>query len=117
MCYRQAFGGDWGNRVSSDRQTIENQRFEITNFCEGKQLHIDGWIQETISGTKRYDKRELGRSKGRRNNPDKYKLSGKVAYIRRMLRKGIYKNELARRCHVDRHTLDRFLTANTCIIA
>lgn len=48
-------------RVSSDKQTVENQRFEINNFCQREQIHIDGWIEETISGTKNYDKRELGR--------------------------------------------------------
>lgn len=48
-------------RVSSDKQTVENQRFEINNFCEREQLNIDGWIEETISGTKAYNKRELGR--------------------------------------------------------
>lgn len=47
-------------RVSSDKQTVENQRFEINNFCEKENLHIDGWIEETVSGTKNYDKRELG---------------------------------------------------------
>ncbi len=48
-------------RVSSDKQTVENQRFEINNFCQREHLQIDGWIEETISGTKNYDKRELGR--------------------------------------------------------
>ena len=48
-------------RVSSDRQTVENQRFEIKNFADHNQLQIDGWIEETISGTKNYDKRELGK--------------------------------------------------------
>nr|MBP3283047.1 master DNA invertase Mpi family serine-type recombinase [Treponema sp.] len=47
-------------RVSSDKQTVENQRFEISNFCKKKNLKIDGWIEETISGTKNYDKRKLG---------------------------------------------------------
>ena len=47
-------------RVSSDKQTVENQRFEIEKFCERNDLHIDGWIEETISGTKNYDKRKLG---------------------------------------------------------
>ena len=37
-------------RVSSDKQTVENQRFEINKFCERNQLVIDGWIEETISG-------------------------------------------------------------------
>ena len=48
-------------RVSTDKQTVENQRFEITRFCKTKNIHIDGWIEETISGTKAYNKRALGR--------------------------------------------------------
>ena len=48
-------------RVSSDKQTVENQRFEINKFCERNKLVIDGWIEETISGTKAYNKRELGK--------------------------------------------------------
>ena len=47
-------------RVSSDKQTVENQRFEINNFCTKENLKIDGWIEETISGTKSYNKRQLG---------------------------------------------------------
>ncbi len=56
---RQLFHDDEENamtygyiRVSSDRQTVENQRFEINRFCERQNLKIDGWIEETISGTK-----------------------------------------------------------------
>lgn len=48
-------------RVSSDKQTVENQRFEINCFCKRENLAIDGWIEETISGTKSYNKRELGK--------------------------------------------------------
>ena len=48
-------------RVSSDKQTVENQRFEISRFAELEGIVIDGWIEETISGTKNYDKRELGK--------------------------------------------------------
>lgn len=47
-------------RVSSDKQTVENQRFEINNFCSRESMTIDGWIEETISGTKSYNKRQLG---------------------------------------------------------
>ena len=47
-------------RVSSDKQTVENQRFEINKFCEKNELKIEDWIQETISGTKNYSKRQLG---------------------------------------------------------
>jgi DNA invertase Pin-like site-specific DNA recombinase len=48
-------------RVSSDKQTVENQRFEIVNFAKNKDMIIDGWIEETISGTKSFDKRLLGK--------------------------------------------------------
>lgn len=48
-------------RVSSDKQTVENQRFEIEKFCQHENIKIGGWISETISGTKNYDKRELGK--------------------------------------------------------
>ncbi len=48
-------------RVSSDRQTVENQRFEIEQIAESEGIRIDGWIEETISGIKNYDKRKLGR--------------------------------------------------------
>ena len=36
-------------RVSSDKQTTENQRFEIANYTKAKELPIDEWIEETIS--------------------------------------------------------------------
>ena len=48
-------------RVSTDRQTVENQRFEIKRFCKENNLQVDKWIAETISGTKSVDKRQLGK--------------------------------------------------------
>lgn len=190
-------------RVSSDKQTVENQRFEINNYCKREQLHIDGWIEETISGTKNYDKRELGRllkkvqkddliicaelsrlgrslfmimeilslcmkkecrvwtikdnyrlgddiqskvlafafglsaeiernlisqrtkealarkkaegvvlgrPKGKKSSPDKYKLSGKEVLIKELLKNGTSKRKIAKICKCDRNTLDRFIT-------
>jgi DNA invertase Pin-like site-specific DNA recombinase len=47
-------------RVSTDKQTVENQRFEIERFCSRNDLKIEQWIQETISGTKLPEKRLLG---------------------------------------------------------
>ena len=38
-------------RVSSDKQTVENQRFEINNFCEREKITIDGWWNEIIRQT------------------------------------------------------------------
>ena len=189
-------------RVSSDKQTVENQRFEITNFCERQKIKINDWIEETISGTKNYDKRQLGkllkkvdkndiiicselsrlgrnlfmimeilnicmnkecrvwtikdnyrlgddiqskvlafafglsaeiernlisqrtkealarqkaegkilgRPKGRRNNPEKYKLSGKETLIIELLKIGTSQRKIAKLCKVDRNTLARFI--------
>lgn len=47
-------------RVSTDKQTVENQRYEILSYAKSNSLSIDGWISETISGTKEPDKRKLG---------------------------------------------------------
>lgn len=189
-------------RVSSDKQTVENQRFEINNFCNKQNLVIDGWIEETISGTKAYNKRQLGillkrvqkgdliicaelsrlgrnlfmimeilnicmtkecrvwtikdnyrlgddiqskvlafafglsaeiernlisqrtkealarkraegivlgRPKGRKNSPDKYKLSGKETLIQELLSVNVSKRKIAKICKVDRNTLARFI--------
>mgnify|MGYP002626448927 CR=1 FL=1 len=48
-------------RVSTDKQTVENQRFEITEFCSKQGISIDTWIGETISGSVEPKKRELGK--------------------------------------------------------
>ena len=47
-------------RVSTDRQTTENQRFEIEKHIAGQGFGIDRWINETISGTVSFKKRRLG---------------------------------------------------------
>ena len=48
-------------RVSTDKQTVENQRFEIRKYAKRKKIEIDGWVEETISGTISPDKRNLGK--------------------------------------------------------
>ena len=48
-------------RVSTDKQTVENQRFEIIQYAKKNDLKIDKWIEETISGTISPKKRNLGR--------------------------------------------------------
>ena len=47
-------------RVSTDKQTVENQRFEINKFAEEKGIEIEKWISETVSGTKAAAERKLG---------------------------------------------------------
>lgn len=48
-------------RVSTESQTVENQRFEIEKYCTNKNLKIDKLIEETISGTITYKDRVLGK--------------------------------------------------------
>lgn len=189
-------------RVSSDKQTVENQRFEINKFCKKEKMKVDGWIEETISGTKAYDKRQLGsllkriqkgdiiicaelsrlgrnlfmimeilnicmtkeckvwtikdnyrlgediqskvlafafglsaeiernlisqrtkealarkkaegivlgRPKGKKSAPEKYKLYGKQTLITELLAAKVSKRKIAKICKVDRNTLDRYI--------
>ena len=189
-------------RVSSDKQTVENQRFEINNFCKKENIVINDWIEETISGTKNYTKRQLGnllkkvhkddiiicselsrlgrnlfmimeilnicmtkecrvwtikdnyrlgddiqskvlafafglsaeiernlisqrtkealarkkaegivlgRPKGRKSAPEKYKLHGKKSLIEELLKAKISKRQIAQICKADRNTLDRYI--------
>ena len=192
-------------RESTDKQTVENQRFEIQNFCKREHLSIDGWIEETISGTKNYNKRALGhllskvqkddmiicaelsrlgrnlfmimeilnicmtkeckvwtikdnyrlgediqskvlafafglsaeiernlisqrtkealakrkaegvilgRPKGRKSSPEKYKLARKKNLVIELLRNGTSQRQIAKICKVDRNTLARFMKMN-----
>lgn len=189
-------------RVSCDKQTVENQRFEIEKFCKRENLTVNGWIEETISGTKSYNKRQLGkllrnvkkddliicaelsrlgrnlymimeilniclnkeckvwtvkdnyrlgediqskilafafgisaeiernlisqrtkealarkkaegivlgRPKGRKNDNDKYKLSGKEEYVEKMILKGVPAKKIAKSCNVSITTVYRYL--------
>ena len=48
-------------RVSTDKQTVENQRFEVVNFCKQKEIIVDKWIEETISASKELNDRRLGK--------------------------------------------------------
>ena len=51
----------------------------------------------------------LGRPKGRKSSPDKYKLYGKNALIKGLIDEGISQRKIAKICKVDRNTLARFL--------
>jgi DNA invertase Pin-like site-specific DNA recombinase len=47
-------------RVSTDKQRVDNQEFEITRFCQKNNINVDVWVKETISGIKTPEKRKLG---------------------------------------------------------
>ena len=48
-------------RVSTDKQTVENQRYEINAFAVKEKIEISAWFEETISGCKDYETRKLGK--------------------------------------------------------
>ena len=48
-------------RVSSDKQTLENQKFEIEKFVKINNLKIDKWVKEIISSRIDLKKRKLGK--------------------------------------------------------
>ena len=48
-------------RVSTDKQTTENQRFEIKHFTKKNGIAINNWFEETISGTTDFNRRKLGK--------------------------------------------------------
>ena len=57
-------------RISTDQQTIKNQKYEILKFVDENKIHIDEWIAETVSGAKKYQDRKLGRLLKKMNSED-----------------------------------------------
>ena len=58
-------------RVSTDKQTVENQRFEINQFCGKNTMLVDKWFEETISSVKKtVQERKLGKLLKKMNNGD-----------------------------------------------
>ena len=47
-------------RVSTDKQTLENQRGEITRFVTKNGLTVDRWVEEIVSGKVKDSDRKLG---------------------------------------------------------
>lgn len=48
-------------RVSTDKQTLENQRSEITRFARSHGMVVDYWLEEVVSGKVSEKDRKLGR--------------------------------------------------------
>ncbi len=46
--------------MSSNKQTWEHQKFEITKFAKSNKIKIDKWVEEKISSRKALNKRKLG---------------------------------------------------------
>ena len=48
-------------RVSTQEQSCSSQKFEISNWAQKKNVIIDKWIMESVSGTVDAGKRKLGK--------------------------------------------------------
>ncbi len=48
-------------RVSTDKQAVENQMFEIGKYCDSRKMVVDKWVKETASGSIPFKKRTLGK--------------------------------------------------------
>ena len=48
-------------RVSTNKQTTENQKWEIQQYCNNHGIIVDKWVEETISATKDLKSRKLGK--------------------------------------------------------
>ena len=46
-------------RVSSNKQSLEHQQFEIKQFAKNQGLKIDAWVEEKISSRKALKNRKL----------------------------------------------------------
>ncbi len=62
-------------RVSTDRQTVENQRYEILKYADTKKLSIDQWVEETASGVKSIKDRKVGELLTRMGKDDIFLVS------------------------------------------
>lgn len=47
-------------RVSTDKQTVLNQRYEIEQFTRQRGLRVDKWTEETATGTSKLPERKFG---------------------------------------------------------
>lgn len=46
-------------RVSTSKQDIENQKYEIMQYCDERRLLVDEWVQESVSSRQKLESREL----------------------------------------------------------
>lgn len=47
-------------RVSSSKQTLQHQKYELEQFTKRNNITINRWVEETISSRKPLNKRRLG---------------------------------------------------------
>ena len=46
-------------RISTDKQSVDNQRFEILKFADQRKIQIEAWIEEAVSTKKKLQERRI----------------------------------------------------------
>lgn len=46
-------------RVSTDKQSVDNQRYEIETYCRNQCIVVEKWVDEVISSKRRIEERKL----------------------------------------------------------
>ncbi|MFQ6760107.1 MAG: recombinase family protein [Alphaproteobacteria bacterium] len=57
-------------RVSSNKQTVQHQHYEIQQFANQNNIIVDKWVEETITSRKPLNKRKLGQVLDELNDGD-----------------------------------------------
>ena len=57
-------------RISTDKQHLKNQQDEILRFAASKNLTINSWVTEVVSGQQHQENRKLGALLRRMNKGD-----------------------------------------------
>lgn len=111
-------------RISTDKQTLDNQRSEILRFAQGHGLEIDNWIEEIVSGkVKERDlisartrealavRKEQGAVLGRQPGscPKMGKLMVEKEEILRRRNAGMSITDLSKAYNVSRGTMSKFI--------
>lgn len=109
-------------RVSTDKQTVENQRYEINNFALKNNIVIDRWIEETVSGNVPPKNRLLGKKIKRMNSGDKI-IATEISRLGRnlLMIMAILNNAMEKNIHIqtikDNFTLGDDITSKVLAFA
>ncbi len=57
-------------RISTEKQHLKNQREEILRFAASRDLHVERWVTEVVSGRKSGKERKLGNALARMKRGD-----------------------------------------------
>lgn len=99
--------------IKNNYRLGEDIQSKVLTFVFGLSAEIDRNLisQRTKEALakKRAEGVILGRPKGRKNSPDKYKCSGKENLIRELMLAKVSQRQIATICKVDRHTSPRFI--------